>query len=262
MKVVAIIQARMGASRLPGKMLMDIAGKPAIAHVVGRVQKATKIDLVVVATTRAPADDAIVDWAKTNGVPCFRGSEQDVLDRYYQAAKEYGADIVVRVTGDCPVADPAVIDRIITAFEEGGVDYVSNTIRPTYPDGLDCEVLSFQALEKAWKEVKLNSEREHVTPYIWKHPELFKLSNVKCQVSGVETDLSAERWTLDTEEDLEFLRRVESEISGEDFSFQTTLRIVREHPEWRGLNAMHARNVGYEKSLKNDQLSTGSVTPC
>lgn len=246
-KIVAIIQARMGASRLPGKMLMDIAGKPAIAHVVLRVQQAKKIDLVVVATTTALADDAIADWAKTNGVPCFRGSEQDVLDRYYQAAKEYGADIVVRVTGDCPVADPAVVDQVITAYEEGGFDYVSNTIRPTYPDGLDCEAFSFAALEKTWKEAKLSSEREHVTPYIWKHPELFKLKNVENR-----RDLSAERWTLDTSEDLAFLQRVASEIPAGDFSFETTLRVVGEHTEWRGLNAMHARNVGYEKSLKND----------
>lgn len=252
MKVVALIQARMGASRLPGKMLMDIAGKPAIAHVVGRVQQAKKVDLAVVATTTAPADDAIVDWAKTYGVPCFRGSEQDVLDRYYHAAKEHDADVVVRVTGDCPVTDPAVIDRIITEFETGGYDYVSNTIQPTYPDGLDCEVFSFQALEYAWKEATLNSEREHVTPYIWKHPELFRLSNVRCQLSGVSSDLSAERWTLDTMEDLEFLRRVLAEIPDGDFSFETTLRVVGVHPEWRGLNAMHARNVGYEKSLKND----------
>jgi spore coat polysaccharide biosynthesis protein SpsF (cytidylyltransferase family) len=252
MNVIVIIQARMGASRLPGKMLMDVAGKPAIAHVVNRVRQAKRASGIILATTTAPGDDVLAEWAKKNEVACFRGSEQDVLDRYYHAAKEQSADAVVRITGDCPLIDPAMIDAVVHAYEAGDCDYASNIHPPTYPDGLDTEVFSYYSLEKAWKEATLNSEREHVTPYIWKHQELFRMKNYELRIKDEIVDLSAERWTLDTPEDLEFLRRVAGEIPAGDFSFETTLRIVRTHPEWRDLNAMHARNEGYETSLKND----------
>jgi spore coat polysaccharide biosynthesis protein SpsF (cytidylyltransferase family) len=250
MKTIAIIQARMGSTRLPGKMLMDIAGRPAVAHVVGRVRNAHTVNTVVLATTTEAGDDALADWAEKNGVPCYRGSANDVLDRYYEAAKQYGADVVVRITGDCPLADPAVIDRVVSAYQEGDCEYASNTIQPTYPDGLDCEVFSFVALEKAWKEALLPSEREHATPYIWKHPELFRLKSVSC-----DTDYSAHRWTLDTPEDLVFLQHLVAACEAQgNCDMASVLALEETHPEWREMNAMHTRNEGYQKSLVADGL--------
>lgn len=247
MKVVIIIQARMGSTRLPGKVLMDIGGKPAIAHVVERARMAKRGDTVILATTTDPSDDVLAAWAEKNRVPVYRGSEHDVLDRYYQCAKKYAADAVVRLTGDCQLLDPAVVDMVIDAYSDLHSDYVSNAHPPTYPDGLDVEVFSFFSLEKAWNEAKLQSEREHVTPYIWKHPELFRLKNVENS-----EDLSVERWTLDTPEDVAFLRKVCAHLPPQDFSFATVLRIMSEHREWRDMNAMHARNEGYAKSLAKD----------
>lgn len=247
MNTVAIIQARMGSTRLPGKMLLDIAGKPAVAHVVERAKAAARIDRVVLATTTASADDALAAWAATAGVPVFRGSEHDVLDRYYECAKANGADAVVRLTGDCPLLDPAVVDAVIACYWEAACDYVSNIHPPTYPDGLDTEVFSFAALERAWKEAKLPSEREHVTPYIWKHPELFRTKNYELRTTDKAAAVSTERWTLDTPEDLEFLRRVVAAC--QDFSFESVLAVLRAHPDWRDVNAKFVRNEGYEQSL-------------
>lgn len=250
MKTIAIIQARMGASRLPGKMLKDIAGKPAIAHVVERVKMAKHLDEVWVATTTAHADDAIGDWAAANSVSVYRGSEQDVLDRYYKTAVGAGADVIVRVTGDCPLADPQVIDHVIEEFGDGvAFDYISNVHPPTFPDGLDTEVFSFTALEKTWKEAKLSSEREHVTPYIWNHPELFRQKNIENDI-----DLSTHRWTLDTPEDLECIRLIVEACQKKNIfcGLKETLEIIHEHPEWQGINAKFERNEGYKKSVAAD----------
>ena len=249
----------MGSTRLPGKMMMDLCGEPVVARVVEQVKRAKQVTRVVLATTIDTSDGVLAQWAKINGVDCFRGSVNDVLDRYYQAAKEYRADVVVRVTGDCPIADPSVIDLVVEKYLEGAYDYVSNTIRPTFPDGLDCEVFSFATLERAWKEARLSSEREHVTPYIWKHSEIFKLSNVTCsgaQVLRCSGDLSHHRWTLDTAEDLDFLRLVMSELLKRNSSsrFEDVLEILAEHPEWTAINARHKRNEGYKKSVAADSV--------
>ena len=203
--VVAIVQARMGSSRLPGKVLLDIAGAPMLWHVVQRARRATTLDRVLVATSTATADDAVATWCVTTGVECFRGSEPDVLDRYYQAATQAGADVVVRLTADCPLLDPAVIDRVVTCFLTGSYDYVSNVAPPTFPDGLDTEVFYLAALQRAWQEAHKPSEREHVTPYLRQHPEFFRLGNVTHS-----TDLSALRWTVDEPADLAFVRAVYS----------------------------------------------------
>lgn len=249
MKVVAIIQARMGSTRLPGKMLMDIGGKPAIQHVVERARKAARVNMVVLATTSESADDALAVWAEKNSVPCFRGSEDDVLDRYYQCAKAQEADVVVRITGDCPLLDPEALDQVIAAYIEGDCDYASNTHPPTYPDGLDCEAFSFAALERAWREARLASEREHVTPYVWKHPEMFRIKNVTSN-----EDLSNHRWTLDTPEDLIFIRHILTACSVQgDCSLLGVLAVLAQHPEWKAINAQFERNEGYIKSLQNDQ---------
>ena len=223
-------------------------------------------------TTTNTADDVLVEWAAEHGVKCYRGSENDVLDRYYQAAKLANAEVIVRVTGDCPLIDASIIDSVIDAFLSGEYDYVSNIHPPTFPDGLDTEVFSFAALEQAWREAKLQSEREHVTPHIWKHPELFKISNVnlrpdlrlraqveelgsrECQVASVDADLSRYRWTLDTPEDLVFLERVirACQERGDECGLSEILQIVDEHPEWQTINAAHQRNEGYNKSVAED----------
>ena len=254
MNIIGIIQARMGSTRLPGKVLKPLAGRPMLWHVLKRAQAARRVDETVLATTTRREDRALAVVAKDCGVSCFFGDENDVLDRYFEAAKLWQADVIVRITGDCPLLDPAVVDTVVVAYLAGNFDYVSNTIEPTYPDGLDTEVCSFSALERAWREAKLPSEREHVTPYIWKHPDLFKISNVKAQMPNANVDLSSHRWTLDTPEDLEFLRLVISacEANG-NCSLDAVMGILREHPDWRAINAQYARNEGYAKSLREDE---------
>ena len=254
MKVVAVIQARMGASRLPGKMLMDIAGKPAVQWVVERAQMSKLITQVVLATTIAPADEQLAQWAQSFGVACYRGSEADVLDRYYQAVKSTGAQAVVRITGDCQLSDYQVIDAVIQKYIDGSgaYSYVSNVHPPTYPDGFDTEVFSFTALERAWHEAQLASEREHVTPYIWKHPELFPAYNV-----AHATDLSNYRLTLDTAEDLDLIRRVMREClsRGGYCGLTEVIDILTAHPDWLKINSQYERNEGYAQSLAQDQVS-------
>jgi spore coat polysaccharide biosynthesis protein SpsF len=203
MKVVAIIQARMGSTRLPGKVLRDIAGETMLARVVRRVQLARMPDAVVVATTLAPSDDAIVAECVRLGVPAFRGSEQDVLDRYWQATCTHQADVIVRITADCPLIDPRLVDYVVAAFLEGQPDYASNVLERTYPRGLDAEVMTLATLERAWREAEQTYQRAHVTPYIYQNPDRFRLLSVRA-----DADYSAYRWTVDTPEDLAFVQAV------------------------------------------------------
>jgi spore coat polysaccharide biosynthesis protein SpsF (cytidylyltransferase family) len=248
MKTVAIIQARMTSTRLPGKIMADLAGKPLLYHVVARAQKARTLDLVAVATTDRLTDDQVAQYCGTMGVPYFRGDEDDVLDRYYQAAKQFRADVVVRLTADCPLLDPTVIDKVVQVFCSDDYDYVSNTIKPTYPDGLDAEVFRRAALEQAWREAHLKSEREHVTPYIWKQPNLFRLRNVEN-----EQDLSDLRWTVDEPEDLEFVRRVYAHLGSEpSFGMMQVLALLRDRPEISKVNIGFERNEGYQESVHED----------
>ena len=248
MRIVAIIQARMSSTRLPGKVMADIAGKPLLERVVRRTRQAKSASLVMVATTDGPQDDVIEEFCEKACTAYFRGSEQDVLDRYYQSAKSVLPDAVVRITADCPLIDPIVIDTVAKIFLESNCDYASNTIEPTYPDGLDTEIFSYKTLERAWKEARLRSEREHVTPYMWKHPQLFRLVNVKNN-----KDLSKLRWTVDTAEDLEFVRCVYKYLDMLPSSgMNEVLTLLEEHPELKALNAGFERNEGYEKSLSED----------
>jgi len=193
MKIVAIIQARMGSTRLPGKVLMDLGGETVLARVLGRLQRAIMIDEIVVATIDSAADDAIIRECQRLEVSCFRGSEDDVLDRYYQAARMFAAEVVVRITSDCPVIDPDLVDETIGTFQVQCGDYCSNSFPRTYPRGLDTEVFTMNALEQAWHNARRLYEREHVTPYLYEHPELFRLVSHQGQ-----TDYSEYRWTLDT----------------------------------------------------------------
>lgn len=223
----------MGSTRLPGKVLMPVLGRPMLWHVVRRTGQARLVDQVVVATTRGVADQAIVSLCEAEGWAWFRGSEEDLLDRYYQAALSYQAGIVVRITADCPLIDPAVVDQVVAAFLQAQpLDYASNTLPPrTFPRGLDTEVLSFGALARAWQEDTNPAWREHVTPYIYKNPGKFRLRSV----AGAE-DYSALRWTVDREEDLAFVRTVFAHFGTWRFTWQEVLQALADHPEWLAIN--------------------------
>jgi spore coat polysaccharide biosynthesis protein SpsF len=233
MPVVAIIQARVGSTRLPGKVLMDLSGKTMLERVVVRVQRAQSLDAVVVATTASVVDDAIADLCTARQWPCVRGSEHDVLDRYYAAATRWSASVVVRITADCPVVEPSLIDQVVATLEEGkAYDYVSNTLEPrTYPRGLDVEAFTFRALETAWREDRNPSWREHVTPFIYHHPEMFRLRSITR-----EPDLSALRLTVDTPEDLQIIRWIYDAIGHDRFTLDDVLDVLRRKPEWAEFN--------------------------
>lgn len=250
MKHVAIIQARMGSTRLPGKTLLPLVDRTVLEHIIIRTQAADAINQVVVATTSNAEDDPIAALTDKIGVKAYRGSQDDVLDRFYQAAKVAEADVICRVTADDPFKDHKVIDQIISKFNSGKYDYVSNTIKPTYPEGIDIEVLSFKALEKAWKDAKLPSEREHVTPYIWKNSELFSLFNVE-----YKENLSHLRWTLDNSKDWEFVQAVYKYLytPGSIFLMDDILQLLQERPELAQINMGTVRNEGYLKSLSQEE---------
>ncbi len=228
--ILAIFQARMTSTRLPGKTMAMIEGKPLLQHVIERVKASKLIDKIVVATSSNPKDDAVEEFVKKQGIDVFRGSGEDVLDRFYKAAKRYKADIVVRVTADDPFKDPVVTDEIIGFYikNRNKYDYVSNTIKATYPVGIDIEVCSFKALERAWKEGKTREDREHVTYHIWNNPDKFRLKNVE-----YEKDLSHLRWTIDTQKDLDFARAVYRKLYKKKkvFLMGDILRLLKEHPE-------------------------------
>ncbi|MBU1694401.1 MAG: glycosyltransferase family protein [Verrucomicrobia bacterium] len=250
--VMAILQARMGSSRLPGKMLLPIYGeKGALELMLERVRRARLLDRTVVATTVSAQDDPLEKLCARLGVPCFRGSEDDVLDRYYQAAIRHGpASVIVRLTGDCPLHDGRVIDEAVQSFLSQHVHYLSNAWPPVYPDGLDTEVFWFTALETAWKEARLKSEREHVTPYIRNHPERFRIGHIPAR-----KDLSALRWTLDEPRDLQFIRAVFARLGDREFGFEDVLSLLEREPGLGDMNAGMQRNEGYLKSLREDHQS-------
>jgi spore coat polysaccharide biosynthesis protein SpsF len=230
-RTIAIIQARMGSTRLPGKVLMKLAGRSVLAHVVQRTASAKSLTQAVVATTTGPADNAIVDECARLDTPVFRGSEEDVLDRYFRAAEKFGAERIVRITSDCPLYDGGLLDRMLTAFD---ADYMSNVLKRTFPRGLDTEIFTFSNLKRAHREAKQSPEREHVTPYFYQHPELFRLQSYE-----EAPDLSGHRWTLDTPEDWEFLQRVYTALyrPGGIFTTAEVLNLLRERPELTKINA-------------------------
>jgi len=237
----------MASTRLPGKVLVDVSGQPMLHHVFSRAKQARMLDHVVVATSEEQSDNPIQRFCEARGAEFFRGSHDDVLDRYHQAAKHFNADIVVRLTADCPLLDGEVIDKVVEFFKEGSFDYVSNTLECTYPDGLDTEVLSFAALKHSWREAKIKSEREHVTPYIRKRPELFRLGNVRHT-----EDLSSFRWTVDEPRDLEFVRAVYNHFGSATFGMKDVVKLLRNHPQMLEVNSGIDRNSGYRKSLRED----------
>jgi spore coat polysaccharide biosynthesis protein SpsF (cytidylyltransferase family) len=246
-KTVAIVQSRMGSSRLPGKVMADILGKPMLSHVVTRVSRARRIDLVAVATSTHASDDPVAEYCAGAGILCFRGSEEDVLDRLYRAADYFRADAVVRLTSDCPLHDPDVIDERVRILLEEDVDFVTGGLETTFPDGLDAAAFWMAVLERTWREATLRSDREHVTPYIFRHPDIFRLRIVR-----LAEDLSHLRWTVDEPRDLEFVRAVYARLGDTDFRMADILDLLRKHPELNRINAGISRNEGYFKSLEKD----------
>jgi len=250
LKTIAIVQARTGSTRLPSKVLLPLGEKFSIQWVIDRIKKCKEIDSVLLATTTHKSDDALESLCKDMGIVCFRGSENDVLDRYYSTAKFFNLgsnDIVVRITGDCPLIDPEICGNVISLIKSKDLDYVSNTVTCTFPDGLDCEAMKFGTLEKSWQQAKLKYEREHVTQYILRHPELFKIGNY----THVE-DLSALRWTLDTPEDYQFIKAVIEGIGNEHFDMKDILNFLEKHPELHNINSSIIRNEGLIKSMQEE----------
>ncbi len=232
-RVVAIIQARVGSTRLPGKVLKDLGGETVLARVVKRTSRASLVDEVVVATTVQPADGAIVKECERLPVACFRGNEADVLDRYYRAAQRFLADAIVRITSDCPLIDPELIDATIRAFQNQKVDYATNALVVTFPRGLDVEVFTVGALTHAWAAADEAYQRTHVTPYIYENDELFKIVSL-----SAERDYSKYRWTLDTVEDFEVIREVYKHFADDDrMTWHEVLLLMETHPELAKLNS-------------------------
>jgi len=247
--VIAILQARLGSKRLPGKVLLPLHGAPMLQRQIERILSSRKIDRLVLATSTAEADDALVKLACELSLECFRGSLDDVLDRFYQAALPHHPKHIVRLTGDCPLVDPEIIDAVVQKHLDDGNDYTSNGLPPTFPDGLDVEVMKFTALEIAWQRAKKKSEREHVTLFLYSHPEEFRLGNVRSTV-----DHSSMRWTVDMKEDYQFVSAVYEELYDRNprFRYNDILALLKSRPELSAVNFGIMRNEGLAISLKMD----------
>ena len=248
MRVLGIVQARMSSTRLPGKVLLPLAGRPVLDHVLERLDACTTLHDVVVATSNQSSDDPLEQWCLERGTAVFRGSLDDVLDRYYQCARSYGANVVVRITADCPAIDPTVVDEVVLGFKNGRYDLFY--LGGEFPDGLDVSVFSFASIKKAWHEAKLLSEREHVSPYLLNHPELFRIGYIE-KFKGQ----AHHRWTLDEPEDLLFLQAVfESLEQGnrQTFVAEDILELLVREPNLMKINQGIVRNEGLIKSLAND----------
>lgn len=248
--ILAIIQARMSSSRLAGKVLKNIVGKPMIHHQIDRVKNSKFVDEIVLGTSTDPSDDDLANSCRQYGVTVFRGDLTDVLDRFLRCAQSYRADHVLRLTGDCPIIDWEVIDLIVEKHLKEDNDYTSNTLEATYPDGLDVEIMKSATLEVAWNNAQLPSEREHVTPYIYKNPEKFKLGCLKNNI-----DLSALRWTVDELEDFIFVTNIYEALypNKQKFLMQDVLSFLKEHPDISKINDRFQRNEGMKKSLFEDE---------
>jgi spore coat polysaccharide biosynthesis protein SpsF (cytidylyltransferase family) len=232
---------------------MTIEGDSLIGHLVRRVKESEYVNSIIITTTTKEKDNAIVNFAKNNDLKVYRGNEDDVLDRFYKTAIEYDVEIIVRVTPDCPLLDPKIMDSVISQYISGNYDFVCNTMPPTYPDGLDTEVFSFKTLERAWNEARKPSEREHVTPYIYNHPELFKIYNCTNHV-----DISDMRWVVDEEADYKYISEVYKRLyrEGEIFYMDDILDLLSKHPELNDINRNIKRNEGYQKSLLKDKMDS------
>lgn len=242
MKVNAIVQARCGSTRFPKKVFALIDGKPLIWHVVERLKLTTRIDDIIIATTENPIDDAIKKWCDDNGVLCYRGSEEDVLHRYYEASLKYPSDIVVRITADDPFKEPCIIDEVIACLENGEYDLVTNNFPPSFPEGLDCEAFTFKVLQEMEMKSKDSFEREHVTQYVYRNPDKYRIGNVTC-----ERQLSYYRWTIDNIEDLNMVNAIYECRNGKGILLMDEiLNILEKNPEISEINATVKRSDMYK----------------
>jgi spore coat polysaccharide biosynthesis protein SpsF len=250
--ILAILQARMSSTRLPGKVLKPLLGEPMLLRQIERIRRVCRIDQLLVATSVDASDDPLAALCERIRVACFRGSLDNVLERFYLAASEANPqpEHVVRLTGDCPLADPELIDAVIEFHLAGGYDYSTNALEATFPDGLDVEVVRFACLQQAWQEATLPSELEHVMPFITRRPERFRIGHFKAP-----TDLSHLRWTVDNSEDFEFVSRVYEALypTKPDFTTADILALLERYPELQEINVHIERNVGLKKSLIEDE---------
>ena len=250
---VAIVQARMSSTRLPGKVLLPLGRRPVIGQVFHQLSFSRTLTRSLLATSVDASDDPLAEWARSASVECVRGRLDDVLDRFHRASMSARADVIVRITGDCPLIDPEIVDAAVQKFSDGGLDYLSNSLPPTFPDGMDVEVFTARALDLAWKNAGLSSEREHVTPYIRNHPELFKLGNL---VNA--ENLESVRLTLDNPEDYKLLSAVCAKLEKNDryVRMAEILELLRNDEQLTDINKHISRNEGYVASLKQDMKRT------
>lgn len=252
--ILIICQARFGSTRLPGKVLLKILCKPLLWYLVKRLKLVKTPCKIIIATTSSDENKSIVDFAKSMNIDFFAGSELDVLDRYYQTAKKYNGEVIVRITSDCPLTDPAIIDHALDIFLNGDYDYVSNVEPPTYPDGFDVEVFSFDALERTWNEAKSVFLREHVTLYIREdiRNNLGKFSYYNFRN---DIDYNEYRLTVDTKEDFELISTIIEEFHDrwDIFTMNDVINFLEKNPELRQINIKYKRNEGVEKSLREDK---------
>lgn len=244
MKIAALVQARMESTRLPGKVLMEVEGRPMLWHITDRLRRAGRLDQVIIVTTTSVADDAVKAFCERQGIDFFRGSQEDVLDRYYQAATHFKVDQIVRITGDCPLIDPEVVDAVIQKHLSSGSDYTSNTLKRTYPRGLDVEIFTFACLQAAYSQADQPFEREHVTPFIYQHAGEFIVKSF----TNAE-DLSCFRWTVDTEEDFKLVQAIYAALFRDKTIFTTkaVLDLLKKTPQLAMINA-HVK----QKTIKGE----------
>ena len=251
--IAVMIQARVGSRRFPKKVLAKIENRPMIWHVINRIKSIKSIHQVILLTTKRDEDKILLKIADDSGVTGFAGHTYDVLKRYHRCAKRYNVDTIVRITGDCPLIDPDLVKKMLNYYSKNNFDYISNTLIPTFPDGLDVEIFSFNTLEIMNKNAKLPSEREHVTSYVRNHRSKFKTFNLKNF-----KDLSDFRWTVDEPRDLEFVRKIYSELRPKLlFSTKDVLRVISKNPEIVQISKEIARNEGYLISLEKDKKKFG-----
>ncbi|MBA4406135.1 acylneuraminate cytidylyltransferase [bacterium] len=250
MKIATVIQARMSSTRLPGKVMLPILGKPLLIRMIERVQSAKLIGQLIVATSTNTEDDEIEKLCSENGITCFRGHLTDLLDRHYQVGKLFGAEAVVKIPSDCPLIDPHVIDKVLEHYiNSDEFDYVSNLHPASYPDGNDVEIFSFEAIECAWKDATRDFEREHTTPFIWENKEFFAIGNVTWE-TGYDFSTS-HRWTIDFPEDYEFIRKVYEELyqTNPSFSLKDILNLLKQKPHIAQINQQYLGKYWYEEHL-------------
>lgn len=250
MKIITVIQARMSSTRLPGKVILPLLGKPLLIRMIERVNSAKLVGDVIVATSTNADDDEIEVLCNQNNLICSRGHLTDLLDRHYQVAKQFNADAVVKIPSDCPLIDPKVIDKVIEHYTNSDeFDFVSNLHPATYPDGNDVEIFSFESLECAWKDATKDYEREHTTPFIWEHQDVFCVGNVTWE-TGYDFS-STHRWTIDFPEDYEFIRKVYDELYSKNpaFSLNDILTLLKQKPEIAEINQQYLGKYWYEDHL-------------